>query len=102
MMLLKKVYIILRSKTLEIKYFFNDGSQIYVIFQTLYYTLKRQDNTEKLRYKNLKVCQPKKCTTPTSDNSNSLSPSIKYHEDSKFCLVLLKKELLKIKKHNLY
>ena len=29
-------------------YFFNDGAQLYLIFQTLYHTLKRLGDTEKI------------------------------------------------------
>ena len=29
-------------------YFFNDGAQLYLIFQTLYHTLKRLEDTEKI------------------------------------------------------
>ena len=29
-------------------YFFNNGAQLYLIFQMLYYTLKRLGNTEKV------------------------------------------------------
>ena len=29
-------------------YFFNDGAELYLIFQVLYYTLKRLDDTEKV------------------------------------------------------
>ena len=48
-------------------YFFNGGAQLYLIFQLFYYTLKRQDDTEKVvswKY------------TPTT-TANSLSPSTK-------------------------
>ena len=41
------------------KFFFNYGAQLYLILQTLYYTLKRLGNTEKKEHGNLKVCQPK-------------------------------------------
>ena len=30
------------------RYFFNDGAQLHLIFQTLCYTLKRLGNTEKV------------------------------------------------------
>ena len=36
--------------------FFNDGAQLHLIFQTLFYTLKRLGDTEN---GNLKVCWPK-------------------------------------------
>ena len=29
-------------------YFFNDGAQLYLIFRTLYHTLKRLEDTEKI------------------------------------------------------
>ena len=37
-------------------YFFNDGAQLYLIFQTLYYALKRLCETKKAVSENLKVC----------------------------------------------
>ena len=40
-------------------YFNNDGAQLYLIFQSLCYTLKRVGNTEKLYHRNLKICQTK-------------------------------------------
>ena len=52
----------------------------------LYPTLKRVDDTERLYHRNLKVCQTKKITTPTS-NDSGLSPSIKWYGNSIFCFV---------------
>ena len=66
-------------------YFFNDGAQLYLIFQTVYYTLKRLGNTEKViswRFKGWSSEQP---TTPTTTD-NSLSPSVNWYGDSNFCL----------------
>ena len=47
------------SLFLRQSYFFNGGEQLYLIFQTLYDTLKRLSDTEKLYHGNLKVSQLK-------------------------------------------
>ena len=54
-------------------YFFNDGAQLYLIFQPLYYTLKRLGDTEKINI-------------PTTTD-NSLPPSIKWYRNSNYCLI---------------
>ena len=54
-------------------YFFYDGEQLYLIFQTFHYTLKRLGNTEK--------------NVSWKSTDNSLSPSIRWYENSNFCLV---------------
>ena len=84
-------------------YFFNDGAQLYLIFQTLYYTLKRLSDAEKLYHGNLKDCQPKKKkknTIPITTD-NSLSPSINWYEDLNCCLSF-KGSCLKHQKRNFY
>ena len=67
-------------------YFFNDVAQLYLIFQTLYYTLKRLGDTEKTALWKSKGVSTEKLTTPTSTD-NSLSPSIKWYRNSNLCLV---------------
>ena len=62
-------------------YFFNDGAQLYLIFQTVYYTLKRLGNTEKV----ISWRSSEQPTTPTTTD-NSLSPSVNWYGDSNFCL----------------
>ena len=57
-------------------YFFNDGAQLFLIFQTLCYILKRLGNTEKVVSWKSKGLSAKKLTTPTLTD-NSLSPSFK-------------------------
>ena len=67
-------------------YFLNDGLQLYLIFQLLFYTLKTLKNSEKVISSKSKGLLTKKLTTPfTADNS--LSATIKWHEDSTFCLI---------------
>ena len=77
-------------------YFFNDGVQLYLIFQPLYYTLKTLGNSEKvISWKSEGLLIEKFTTFFATDNS--LSPTIKWHEDSKFYLVF-KGSCLKKKK----
>ena len=67
-------------------YFFNDGAQLYLIFQPLCYTFKTLSNSKKVISWKSKVFLTKKLTTLfTADNI--LSPTIEWHENSKFCLV---------------
>ena len=56
-------------------YFFNDGAQLYLIFQALSCTLKRLGDTEKVVSWKSKGLSAKKLTTPTTTD-NSLSPSV--------------------------
>ena len=59
-------------------YYINDGAQLYLILQPLYYTLKRLRNTEKVvSWKSIDL-STKKLTAPTSTD-NSFSPSIKWY-----------------------
>ena len=64
----------------------NDGSQNYLIFQSLYYTLKRLGNTEKVISWKSRGLSDKKLTTPTTTD-HSLSPPVNWYENSKFCLM---------------
>ena len=55
------------------RYFFNDGAQLYVIFQMLYYTLKKLDNAKKVvSWKSKGLSAEKLTTLTTTDNSLSL------------------------------
>ena len=63
------------SLFIDQSYFFNDGVQIYFIFQPLCYTLKRLSNNEKVILWKSKGLSTKKFTTFFTDNS--LSPTIK-------------------------
>ena len=67
-------------------YFFIDRVQLYLIFQTLYYTLKRLNNTEKIVSWKSRGLSVKNLTAPTTaDNSPSLTT--KWYRNSNFCLV---------------
>ena len=76
-------------------YFFSDGVQLYLIFQLLYYTFKTLSNSEKVTSWKSKGWSAEKLTTSTTID-NILSPTIKLHDDSKFCLVF-KRSCLKQK-----
>ena len=52
----------------------------------LHYTLKRLGNTEKIASWKSKSLSTKKLTIPTTID-NSLFPSIKWYQNSNFCLV---------------
>ena len=67
-------------------YFSKDWAQLYLIFQTLYYTLKRLRNAEKIVSWKSKGLSAEKLTT-TNTGDNSFSPSIKWYRNSNFCLV---------------
>ena len=67
-------------------YFANDGAELYLILQWLYYNFKRLGNTEKVVSWKSKNFLIKKRDTP-STTDNSLSARIKWHKDSNFCLV---------------
>ena len=67
--------------------FFNNDAQLYLIFQTVYYTLKKLGDIEKIVSWKSKGLSAEKLTTPTTTDS-SLSPLIKWYGDSSFCLVL--------------
>ena len=63
--------------------FVNVGAQLYIMFQPLYYTLKRLGHTEKIVSWKTKGLVTEKRTTPTTTD-NSLSPSIEWFENSTF------------------
>ena len=65
-------------------YFFNDGSQLYLTFEPIYYTLKRLGDTEKIVSQKSKVSLTEKSFT-TTDNSVFLS--ISWYANSIFGLV---------------
>ena len=67
--------------------FFHDNAQLYLMFQTLYYALKKLGDTKKIVSWKSKGLLAEKLTTPTTTD-NSLSPLIKWYGDSSFCLVL--------------
>ena len=67
-------------------YSLNDGAHFYLIFQTLYCSLKRLDDAEKVvSWKSKDFSAKKRTTAITTDDF--LSPSIKCYENSNFCLV---------------
>ena len=66
--------------------FNNDEAQLYLILQLFYYTLTRLDDTEKVVSWKPKGLSAKKRTTPTTTD-NGLSSSIKWYENSNFCLI---------------
>ena len=77
-------------------YFFNNGAQLYLIFQPLYYTLKNLADTKEFILWRSKGLSTEKLTAPiTADNS--LYPSIEWYENSNFCLIF-KASCLKQKK----
>ena len=66
-------------------YFCKDGTKLYLIFQTLYYIPKRLDDTEKIvSWKSKNLSSVKFTTLTTTDNS--LSPSIKWYENTFFSI----------------
>ena len=60
-------------------YFNNDGAQLKLIHQLLYYTSKRLGDTEKVILWKSKGMLTKNITTRTTTD-NSISPSIKWYE----------------------
>ena len=68
-------------------YFFNDGAQLYIIFQPLYYTLKRLGDTEKIvSWKSKGLLIEKRFAPTTTDNS--FSPSINQLNGSEIQIVV--------------
>ena len=61
-------------------------SKLLFIFQTLYYTLKRLGDTEKIVSWKSKGLSTEKLATPTATD-NSLSSPIKWYGNSNFCLI---------------
>ena len=78
--------------------FFSDGAQLYLIFQTLYYTLKRLGDTEKVASWKSKFCQSKKLITLTPTD-NCLPLSSPWHGNSNFWF-LFKESCLKQNNNN--
>ena len=66
-------------------YFNNDGAQLYLIPQPLYYNLKILGYNEKVLSWKYKGLLAKKLTIPTTAD-NRISPSIKWCEISRFFL----------------
>ena len=62
-------------------YFNNDGAQLCLILQLLHYTLKRQDDSEKIESWKCKAYSAEKITSLTT-TYNNLSPSIKRYKNS--------------------
>ena len=80
-----------RSTFIEVQfigqiYFNNDGAQLSLILQPLYYILKKLGDTKKVVSWKPKCLSAKKLATPTTAD-NSLSPSIKWYKNSNFCLI---------------
>ena len=66
------------------KLLFNDGVQLYLIFQPLYYTLGRLGDTQKVVSWKSEGLWTEKPTTSTAVY-NSLSLLITWYENSNFC-----------------
>ena len=64
-------------------YFFNDGTQLYLIFHSFYYTSKRLSYTGKRGSWKPKDLSDEKLTTSTTTD-NSLSPLMKWYRGSNF------------------
>ena len=83
-------------------YFVTDGTQLYLILQPPYYTLKRLGDTGKVVSWKPKGLLTVKLTTPTTTD-NSLSLSIKMCKNSSNCLIFQENFLKQKKnKHNFY
>ena len=83
-------------------HFVNDGAQIYLILQQLYYTLKRLRYTEKVVSWNCKGLSPEKPTTSLPPiKFHQFLPSIKWYKNSNCCLIF-RGSYLKQKKYNFY
>ena len=81
-------------------YFFNDGTQLSLSFQTPYYSLKRIAYAGNFVSWKSKGFSAKKLATATTTD-NSLSPSFKLYRNLDFCFVF-EESCLKKKKRNLY
>ena len=75
-------------------YILSEGAKLYLIFEPLYYILKKLGNTEKAISWRSKGLSFEKFTTLTT---TSHSPSIKWYGNSDFCSVF-KRSYLKPKK----
>ena len=67
-------------------YFNNDGAQLYLILQPLYYTLKGLGDAENAVSCKSKSVSTEKLTTVTTTD-NSLCPSIKWRKNSSFYVI---------------
>ena len=70
-----------------LSFFNNDGAQLYLILQPLFYTLKQLGDTEKVVSRKSKGFSTEKLGTPTTTD-NSLSPSIKWYKNLNFVYYL--------------
>ena len=91
----KKLQTFDSSLFIDESHFFNVGVQLYLIFQPLYYISKTLSNSEKVILWKSKGLSTEKLTTLFHTDKN-LSLTIKWHEDSKFCLIF-KRSCLKQK-----
>ena len=66
--------------------FFNDGAQLYIIFQPLYYTLERPGDNVKIASWKSKGLSTEKLISPITTD-NSLPPSIRQCGNKTICLV---------------
>ena len=66
-------------------YFFNDETQLYLIFQVLYYNFKKLGDTEKIVSWKSKGLSAEKLNNPATTD-NCLFSSIKWYGNSNFCL----------------
>ena len=74
-----------KIQTFDPSYLNNDGARLYLIFQPLYYSLKRLGDTEKVvSWKSKGFSTKKHNDLNTADNSPS--PPITWYESSNFCL----------------
>ena len=67
-------------------YFNNDGVQLYLILQSLCYTLKSLSDTEKVVSWAAK-CLPAEKLTAFTTSVNSISPLIKWYKNSNVCFI---------------
>ena len=83
---LKKLQTFDSSLFIDQSHFFNVGVHLYLIFQPLYYNSKTLSNSEKVILWKSKGLSTEKLATFFHTDKN-LSLTIKWHEDSKFCLM---------------
>ena len=83
---IKKITDILRKPFYRSRFNKDDETQLYLILQPLYYTLKGIGDTSKVASWKSKALSAEKRTTPTT-TTNSFSPSVKWYNISNFCLI---------------
>ena len=83
---IKKITDILRKPFYRSRFNKDDETQLYLILQPLYYTLKGIGDTSKVASWKSKGLSAEKRTTPTT-TTNSFSPSVKWYNISNFCLI---------------